>query len=81
MQHYWTPKQILPRLGYSPKSSIHFKDYVQRHGIPAYKRRMPGKCYSVWYSNEALIQAYELAKCRHQRNVIVAEREAEYEPA
>lgn len=76
MTHYWTAVQILPRFGYSPKSFPRFKELIRKHSLPVYKRRMPGRSYSVWYCNESMALAYELERCRQTREHLLAEQEA-----
>jgi len=74
MQHYWGAKAICERIGYQTSNRI--LDLILRYHLPAYKRFHPKKkCVRVYYSNEALLSKWDLARVQHDREELMRERE------
>ena len=70
MNHYWGAKEIVKRLGL--KDARRLPALIQRQFLPAYRRRMPGKARTPYYSNSELILRWELAKAMAERERLVA---------
>jgi len=69
--HYYGREAIAARVGITRAT---LDTYLQRHGFLAYKRKV-GHTW-MWYSNEALITAWEIARCRVQARRSTDERQA-----
>ena len=64
IQGYWGISQILERLGY-PKAYHDTFCRLLHQGLPAYRRRKGPRV--VWYTDEALLQAWQLVQVRRAR--------------
>ena len=71
--HYWGSPAILRRLGYSAASGHTLPRLIAR-GFPAYPRRDPRRPpLSPYYTNDALILAWELAQAEQYRQKLYGE--------
>lgn len=62
--HYYGIRRIAARLGLAVRTTC---DLLDSGSFLAYKRYHEGKW--VWYTNEALLTAWEIAKCRVEKQV------------
>lgn len=73
MTHYWGAKAIVERIGLRDTRRLPF--LIKRFGLPAFLRRTPGKLRSCYYTSEAAITAWELARGMQQREILLAKDE------
>lgn len=73
MIHYWGAKAIVERLGL--KDARRLPVLIKRQSLPAYRRRMPGKARTPYYSNSDLILRWEMAKAMAEREHLIAKTE------
>lgn len=74
-EHYWGAKAIVQRLGL--KSPARLPDLIKHQSFPAYRRRLPGRSTSPYYSNSDLVLRWELSKASHYREQLLAEPDKE----
>lgn len=77
MNHYWGAKAIVERLGL--KDARRLPALIRRQSLPAYRRRMPGKARTPYYSNSDLILRWELANAMAERERLMAQQQEKEE--
>jgi hypothetical protein len=75
MEHYWRADAIARRLGLRNRKVV--PRYIARYGLPAYLRVDPrNPLRRLYYSNSALITAWELSHAALFREQLSARHEA-----
>lgn len=70
---YFGQVAIQDRLGVSGNT---LRDWIKRRQFPVYRRYSKGKRRHVWYTNDALIHAWEQAQVQLDRAHVEAHRKA-----
>lgn len=74
MTHYWGAKAICDRIGYRKPGRL--PELIIRYQLPAYKRPHPKKhCIPTYYSNEAMLSKWDLARAQSYRDELLAKQE------
>ena len=75
MQHYWGAQAICERIGY--KAPNRLPDLIIRYQLPCFKRRSPQKpSFLAYYTNEAMLSKWELARAQRTREDLLFKQEA-----
>ena len=74
MEHYWTAKAIVKRIGLRDARRVPY--LIKRWSLPAFLRRDPHHLRNTYYSSEGLILAWELLRAKHYRETLLAKEEA-----
>jgi hypothetical protein len=78
MEHHWGADAIARRLGLRNRKAI--PRYIEQYALPAYLRADPrNPLRRLYYSNAALIAAWEMARAALFREQLKAELEAKAE--
>ena len=79
MADYYGQQAIAERLGVNPRTVVR----LWEKGFPAYLKRHPhpakGQGHRMYYTNDNLIQVWELVRCRQSRKEILGKRAARLE--
>ena len=72
MSDYFGLEAIARRVGVSRNTVL---AWYERYGLLMYRRRVGPR--TIWYTNDALITTWEIARCRAERQVRLEGRQSE----
>ena len=71
VKQYWGAAAIMERIGYSRGSRPNLPEIIEREGVPVKRRRKPGTFCHTYYTDEDLIQRWQLAQAKLYRDHIL----------
>ena len=80
MAEFFGMEAIAKRLGLGSHATVRY--WIDHFGLPAFRRRRPGKvtsprsCQRLYYTNDEMILAWQLARAKQEREEGLARREA-----
>ena len=76
VKQYWGAAAILERLGYSGASAPNIRDIISRECLPVWTRRKPRTLHKTFYTDELVIQRWQLARASEYRTHLLSCRAA-----